>query len=299
MFPALLTTGLFALSAMAGRRLPHFFSGTQANLARLLLAATLLGLWSHFFGFGLGGAAFPWVLLSGCVGVGVGDLAMLQTYPHLGARRTMVMIQCLAVPLATLIEWAWLGHAPTLRQTGFAIMILAGVGLAMLPAKTAEPTHGLKAGLFFGFIAALGQGGGAVLSRKAYAVAAAAGQTLHGAGDGINTAYQRMIGGIVFMLLVWLYLKVARRSEAVRRPDWSGGWPWLVAAVLAGPSLGVSCFQWALMTEKTGIVLPIVATSPLLVIPLTRWVDGERITKRGVAGGLIAVGGVIGLTLVK
>jgi drug/metabolite transporter (DMT)-like permease len=299
MFAALLTTVLFAFSALAGRRLPHFFSGTQANFFRLVLSSALLGIWSHLFGFGLGGAAFPWLFLSGCVGFGVGDLAMLQTYPHLGARRTMVMIQCLAVPLATLMEWAWLGHAPTLRQTGFALMILAGVGLAMLPAKKDEPTHGLKAGLFFGFIAALGQGGGAVLSRKAYAVAQQAGQILHGAGDGINAAYQRMIGGICVTLLMWVYLKAARRAEESRRSDWSAGWPWLVAAALAGPSLGVSCFQWALMTEKTSIVLPIVATSPLVVIPLTRWVDGERITKRGVIGGLIAVAGVIGLTLAK
>ena len=79
----------------------------------------------------------------------------------------------------------------------------------------------------------------------------------------------------------------------------SRGWPWLVANALAGPSIGVSCFQWALMTEKTSIVLPIVATSPLLVIPLTRLVDGERITKRSVTGGLIAVAGVIGLTVVR
>jgi drug/metabolite transporter (DMT)-like permease len=299
MFAALLTTVLFALSALAGRRLPHFFSGTQANLFRLILAASLLGIWAHAFGFGLGGAAFPWLFLSGAAGFGLGDLAMLQTYPRLGARRTMVIIQCLAVPVATLLEWAWLGHAPTLGQTGFAILILAGVGLAMLPNKKDEPTHGLKAGLGFGLLAALGQGGGAVLSRKAYAVAALAGQIFHGAGDGINAAYQRMIGGIFVTVLMWLYLKATRGGEPTRQPDWNGGWLWLVAAALAGPSLGVSCFQWALMTEKTSIVLPIAATSPLLVIPLTRWVDGERITKRGVIGGLIAVAGVIGLTLAR
>ena len=299
MFAALSTTVLFALSALAGRRLFHFYSGTQANFFRLVLAASLLGLWSHLFGFGVGGAAFPLLFLSGCVGFGLGDLSMLQTYPHLGARRTMVMVQCLAVPLATLIEWAWLGHAPTLAQAGFAAVVLAGVGIAMLPAKSDEPTRGLKAGIFYGSLAALGQGGGAVLSRKAYAVAATAGQPFHGVSDGVNAAYQRMLGGIFVTILMAIYLKVTRHPDASRHADWSGGWPWLVASALAGPSIGVSCFQWALMTEKTSIVLPIVATSPLLVIPLTRLADGERITKRGVLGGVIAVAGVIGLTLAK
>ncbi len=299
MFAALLTTVLFSCSALAGRRLPLFFSGTQANFFRLLLAATLLGTWSQLFGFGLHGVAFPWLFLSGCVGFGLSDLAMLQTYAHLGARRTMVMVQCLAVPLATLIEWAWLHHAPTPVQSGFALVVLAGVGVAMLPSKRDEPTHGLQAGIFFGCLAALGQGGGAVISRKAYQVAQDAGQTFHGAGDGINAAYQRMLGGLFVTVLLWLYLKATRRAAGERPNNWSAGWPWLVANALAGPSIGVSCFQWALMSEKTSIVLPIVATSPLLVIPLTRLVDGERITKRGVAGGLIAVAGVIGLTLTK
>jgi drug/metabolite transporter (DMT)-like permease len=299
MFPALLTTVLYAFSALSSRRLFRFYTGTQANFFRLVLAATLLGAWSHLFGFGLHGAAFPFLFLSGCVGFGLGDLCSLQTYPHLGARRTMVMIQCLAVPLATVIEWLWLGHAPTLVQAGFAILILAGVGIAMLPTSKDEPTHGLKAGIFFGSLAALGQAGGAVLSRKGYAVTAAAGRPFHGVGDGVNAAYQRILGGILVTVLVWGWLKMTRHASDSRPPNWRRGWPWLVGGALAGPSVGVSCFQWALMTEKTSIVLPIVATSPLLVIPLTRWADGERITKRGVAGGIIAVAGVIGLTLEK
>ena len=313
MFAALLTTVLYAISALAGRRLHHFFSGTQANFSRLIIAATLLGAWSHRFGFGLHGPAFPLLFLSGCVGFGLGDLSMLQTYPHLGARRTMVMIQCLAVPLATLIEWVWLRHAPTPEQAGFAVIILTGVGAyrcrsgaaPAMPRRAAcarrsrrsPPSSRCSSDRLGG--TALGQGGGAVLSRKAYAVAAAAGQTFHGAGDGVNAAYQRMTGGIFITLLMWLYLKATRRPEESRSPNWSGGWPWLATSALAGSTIGVSCFQWALMTKGPGVVLPIVATSPLLLIPLTWWLDGERITKRAVTGGLIAVAGVIGLTLSK
>ena len=299
MFPALLTAVVFACSALSGRRLSHYFNGTEANFFRLCLAATLLGIYSHIFGFGLHGTAFPLLFLSGCVGFGVGDLALLQAYPHLGARRAMVLGQCLAVPLATAIEWVWLGHAPTLQQSGFALVILAGVSVAMLPANKDEPMHGLRAGILFGGLAALGQAGGAVISRKAYAVAAVAGQTFHGAGDGVNAAYQRMLGGLAVTILLWLYLRVRRPPGPHRVSDWRGGWAWLVGNALAGPSLGVSFYQWALMTEKTSIVLPIVATTPLLVIPLTRLVDGEPVTQRGVVGGVIAVAGVIGLTMVN
>jgi hypothetical protein len=37
-----------------------------------------------------------------------------------------------------------------------------------------------------------------------------------------------------------------------------------VAHVLTGPTLGVTCFQWALATTPSGIVLPIVALTPLV-----------------------------------
>jgi len=41
------------------------------------------------------------------------------------------------------------------------------------------------------------------------------------------------------------------------------------------------------------LVLPIVATTPLMVIPLSAWMEGDKPTMRSLAGGLIAVLGVI------
>ena len=300
MLAAFLTTILFSFSAISGRRLANHLRGTQANLTRLIFAAVLVGVWSHWFGFGLRAAAFPLLFLSGCVGFGIGDLALFQAYPRIGSRRTMVLVQCLAAPFAALTEWAWLGHAPTPAQAGFGALILAGVGVALMPGKAeTQPAPGLTAGILFGVLAAFCQGGGAVLSRKAYAVAATAGQTFHGAGDGVNAAYQRLLGGIAVSALFYLYLKIAHKPNATRKSDWPGAYPWLIANALAGPSLGVTCFQWALMTTPTNIVLPIVATTPLAVIPLAHWLEGDRVTRRAVIGGVIAVAGVVGLTLAK
>jgi drug/metabolite transporter (DMT)-like permease len=300
MLAAFCCTLLFACSAITGRRLSHLVPGTQANLTRLLIAATLLGLWSHFFGSGLHGPAFPFLFASGCVGFGVGDLALFQTYPRLGTRRAMVMVQCLAAPFAALAEWVWLNHSPTLPQAGFGLLVLTGVGLALMPAKNEpQPGTGLAAGFFFGTISALCQGGGAVLSRKGYAVAAAAGAPLHGLRDGINAAYQRMVGGILISAAFFLYLKLAHRPQTASKSNWAAGWPWAAANGMLGPAFGVTCFQWALMSSPTNLVLPIVATTPLVVLPLAHFIEGDRITRRAILGGLIAVGGVIGLTLSK
>lgn len=300
MVPSFLTIILFSLSAVSGRRLALHLHGTKANLLRLCLGAMMLGTFSHLFGFGLGGVAFPWLFVSGCVGFGLGDLALFQSYPRLGARRAVVMSLCLAAPMATLIEWAWLGYAPTLAQAGYAVLILAGVGLALLPHEDSdEPMHHLRAGVLFGLVAAFGQGFGAVLSRKAYAVAAEHGQAFAGVSDGLNAAYQRMLGGIVVSGLFLVYLRLAHKPDDKRPDNWSKAWRLLIFNSLCGPTLGVTCFQWALMTTPTHIVLPIVATTPLAVIPFAHFLDGDRVTKRAIFGGVLAVGGVIGLVLAR
>ena len=69
----------------------------------------------------------------------------------------------------------------------------------------------------------------------------------------------------------------------------------MLSDLLAGPALGVSCYQWALQTTKTGVVLPIVAITPLVIIPFSRYLEGERPTARSLAGGLVAVLGAVAL----
>jgi drug/metabolite transporter (DMT)-like permease len=60
---------------------------------------------------------------------------------------------------------------------------------------------------------------------------------------------------------------------------------------LAGPALGVGCYQWALMHEKAGVVLPIVALTPLVIIPFSGFIESEKPTMRSLLGGIIAVAG--------
>ena len=156
MLGAFLTVILFSFAAISGRRLTHYISGTEANLTRLLFVAMVLGVTTYWLRSTISLAAFPYLFASGCVGFGIGDLSMFQAYPRIGTRRTIVLIQCLAPPFAALGEWAWLGHAPTWTQAICGLVILAGVGIALMPGKAdAQPTHGLTAGICFGVVSAI------------------------------------------------------------------------------------------------------------------------------------------------
>lgn len=204
MFAALLTSLLFAMSAICGHRTATRLGGVEANFWRICGAFLFLAVWANLFGAGTTGAAFPVFVLSGLAGIGLGDTAYFQALPRLGSRRTVLLTQCLTAPCAALTEWLWLGTKLNLAEISCIAVILAGVAIAMAPGDHLKIAPGrLWPGMLASVIAAIGGALGAVLSRKAYAVAHAAGEH----PDPGTTGYQRVIGGAVALGLVFLIVK--------------------------------------------------------------------------------------------
>jgi drug/metabolite transporter (DMT)-like permease len=288
--PAFLTTILFSISAVCAQRTSKALGGVEANLWRLILATAFLGLWAHTFGQGLTGKAFPVFLWSGVLGFGVGDAALYQALPRIGSRLSILLVHCLAAPFAATTEWLWLDTRMSATQISAAVLVLAGVALALAPGRHLQVSRRtFWRGVAFGVFAAIGQGFGAVLSRHAYRVAKGAGEHV----DGLTAAYQRIIAGVAVALAVWFVVKArGQKSEAGEHTHRSEVWLWVLVNALTGPAFGVACYQWALSLHGTGIVLPIVALTPLVIIPFSRYVEGERPRKRSLAGGAIAVVGV-------
>ena len=297
MIQAVFTAILWAMSAVSAGRSTRLLGAGTANLSRLALATALLALWAHLFGQGLSGDSLPWLFLSGLVGFGLGDLALYGAYYRLGPRLGVLLCLCLAAPLGAFMEWVWLGTRLTLYQIFWSTMILVGVFAALAPdRRTATGVRAWTTGVALGAIAALGQGAGAVLTRKAFNVAGQAGQHI----DGGTAAYQRILGGLLLTAAVlfihrWRKQPDPSGADAAVEHPWRRAWPWVIANALCGPAIGVAFYQWALAIAPTGIVLAIVATTPLLVIPFTMVLDGERPTARSLAGGAVAVLGAAAL----
>lgn len=302
MLAALLTTLLFATSAVCGYRTAKQVGGVEANFWRITLATIFLTIWAFAFGKQFEGAP-GWFMLSGFFGIGLGDTAYFQALPRLGTRRTVLLLQCLTAPFAALIEWMWLGTKLNLAEAVCVGVILAGVAIALAPEDHLKISpHDWKIGIVASVLGAVGAALGAVIIRKGYAVIAEAGLSV----DAGTTGYQRVVGGILVPTVAVLALKwrsarahgpvFEEKTWQISREKWRRIWPWVLANALAGQTLGVTCMQWALKTTQSGIVAAIIATSPMVLLPMTRIVEGEKISLRSVLGVLVAVGGVIGLT---
>lgn len=305
MLPALLTTFFWSYCVIATRRSIHQLGENLANVARILLAVITLGLLAHLFGAGLGGGGYFYFFLSGVVGFGLGDIGVFYALPRIGSRFTLLLSQCLAAPIAGFAEWTWLGTTITPMQILAIITILVGITIALAPKKM--PTSDVPtfvAGIGFGVLAAMGQGLGAVLSRKAYAEANAEGNWIEVDGIlesiwmGATTGYQRLIGGAIVLVLFYLVSFFIRswytRPRSPHDKDSRLKKAKYVAlTAISGPILGIICFQWALASTPSVIIQPIVAMTPLVVIPLAWYFEGDRPNLRSVLGSLVSVGGVI------
>ncbi len=219
---------------------------------------------------------------------------MFGAISRIGPRLTMLLTHCLAAPLAAITEWLWLDTRLGVAEIACALVILAGVALALAPDRgIAIPRRAFWIGVLCGLGSAAGQGFGSVLSRKASAFYPQPHGVTEGIIAGATAAYERLVPGILVALVFYL---IARRTPETREPRaWPRAWPWIVANALAGPGVGVAVYQWGVATTPTGILMPVVATVPVITQFLVWKMDGHRPTRRTVLGGVIAVGGVIAL----
>ncbi|WP_339383477.1 DMT family transporter [Oculatella sp. LEGE 06141] len=221
------------------------------------------------------------LLLSGAIGIGVGDTAFFESLNCLGARRSL-LLEALSPPLAALLALVFLGEQLSVSAWMGIGLTIAGVVWVVVE-RTPETLKGTSRplrGISFGLLAALGQASGAVMSRAALATTEV---------SPLWSTLARLIAGVV-MLGLWI---------GVRRQSWQWFQPLQsvrMVSILIGASffstyLAIWLQQTALKYAATGIAQSLSATSPLFVLPVAIWL-GDRVSIRAIVGVLVALGGV-------
>lgn len=163
---------------------------------------------------------------------------------------------------------------------------------------------------YFGALVALGVPRAILLLSAAPVFATLGGVALLGEHVGGREALGigLTLGGIALVVagrLVTAAIGLAVLSSITghARP-WVGGlrkeyaWLKVAGASLIGTVGGIWLSQLALARcASTGVATTLLATSPIFALPLAHFVGHERITARGVAGTLLAIGGVVLLSL--
>ena len=299
MIASILTTIFFALSAVFGKRTADIFGSIAGNFWRLAIAAASLALITLLADpDSFARPTFLWFFISGIVGFGIGDIGLFLAYPRLGSRLTMLIDLCLAPVFGAIGEFLWLGTSIS-QSEGFAVfLILVGVGLALVSRRDSSRPHRRNiAGVLLATLAGCGQGFGAVIGRHAESLSADISIEISGA----SAAFQRVLGGLAVALIAHLMMRGSRCATTSSSPTTSKSRSlgWLTGTALFGPVIGVSCFQWALKDTPSALVLAIVATTPIVLIPLAALIEKDHPTKKSLVGAALAVGGVVWICLLR
>ncbi len=275
-------------SGFAGRVSPLGLNLLKGYFAIGYLSLTLAI--APFFGGARisGGTATSWLLLlmSGAIGIGIGDTFYFEALHDIGPRKTL-LLKVLAPAIAAILAWGTLRETLTV-QDGFGIGItIAGVAWVIserTPALTtsdspSNSTSQLR-GVMFALLAAITEAIGAVMSRMAF---------LETNVDPLWSTWLRLVGGaiVVMGMLFWQQTPVFLGDRLGRKQILLT----ILGVAFFSTYLGIWLQQIALKSTAAAIAQTLGATSPLFVLAITA-IQGKVVSGRSIVGAIAAVLGI-------
>jgi len=278
---AIVWAGASVLFKQIGKTIrPTEMNLLKGLLAMLMLAVTIVLLREPI------PALERWVvlflLISGAVGIGLGDTAYFTALNALGARRALLLMM-LAPPMTGLIALIFLGEQMTAMAWMGVVVTVAGVAWVITErtpgdqVKSQIPVKGIALGL----LAALCQAGGAVLSRAALTQSPI---------SSLQSSFLRLAAGAA-VLILWMFFRKEPSGQWLRAAAEKRLWGKILIAVLMGTYICIWLQQLALRNAQAGVAQTLMATSPLFILPIAA-VSGEKVTPRAVLGVVVAMLGI-------
>ena len=271
-------------SAPVSRKMGAFaFTRWRMVFATVMLggAATVMGTWGT-----LNPALIGVLVLSGFIGIFIGDTVLFACMNRLGPRRSGILFATHSMMSAVLAA-LFLGE----RMSGLAMvgcaLLVGGVMTAIAFGKRAgsesewEATRGrLAVGVGLGLVAALGQALGTLVVKPVMGPDV----------DPVAASAIRMAAGFGFhAVLLVVGWKPARLDAVMEKRDWL----LLAASAFMSMALGMTLILAALKYGSAGLVGMLSSISPILLLPLLWWKTRVPPTLGACLGAVLTVVGVV------
>ncbi len=277
---------LWAAASVLYGRIGQYLSPLKMNLIKnliavaMVLAVLLPGGRGLFSGIDLFAGIL--LLLSGGIGIGVGDTAYFGALTHLGARRA-ILLMILSPPITGILALIFLAENLSFGAWLGVMLTITGVAWVITERDSAADfgTNHKPLGIALGLLAAVGQAVGAIMSHAAF---------LHLNISPLRSALIRLLGGTLIVLICLPLLKDSpgRGYENLRS---FRRWRTIIFTVFIGTFMGIWLQQISLKYAAAGVAQTLFATSPLFVIPMVA-VMGERISLRAFLGAILSIVGI-------
>ena len=280
------------------------FFRTAIGTLTFIVVAVVLGIFTHIF-------LLPWNLwiitfLSFLFGQVIGDTAYFKAQKELGT--TIALAISMTFPLFTIIlSVIFLNHAFEYKMILSIVLIGAGIiviGKSKINAENKKSldseihaqkliSYTLFKPIVYALIASLGWAIGLVII---YYVTKQIGEILN--TDGVSSIISNVIrfpfALSILVVMVWRENRITNSPQylySFKKP--SQTWLVLLIASIIGTSLGAYLYTEAAHTAGAIVMSLLASASPLFSLPLTYWLNKERITKYVFLGILSTILGVI------
>ena len=219
-FFALAASFSWVLSQLFGHKPALYYGSLHFNRLRMIVASLLLVVMIMLNGnnWELASSQWKWIIISGIVGIGLGDFFLFIAMERIGPRRTGVLF-AINAPLAAFLAWLILNEELTFLII-FAIVIgFLGIALAVVYGSPKTNIHDwevtkppLWLGVSAGLLAALGQAAGVLFLRP----------VMEQGADPLQTSLIRVVAAGVFLWAMLIFEK--DKPKIWKIPPLSVGW---------------------------------------------------------------------------
>lgn len=276
---ALGSAASWALGSVLFRRLGDDLPPVALTFAKGVASVVLLGLALAMIGFNpIGTEAWLLLILSGLLGIAVGDTLFFLALNSLGAH-VVVILLTLGQVLTVILAVVWLGEQPQpLDWLGIGL-VLSGVTAVMWLRMSDEGGRTGMMGAIYGLLSVVAMAVSIILAKEALATAGS-----------VQATFIRMLAGTAGIFLFGQFTgRLHGNLEALRQPRFFGFFLLSVIVVTFG---GFWLSLAAIAHLDVAIANTLNATEPLFVLPLAAFVLKEKITLPVVIASLTTVVGI-------
>jgi drug/metabolite transporter (DMT)-like permease len=254
----------------------------QVNIDRMILASLiLLGIVLVFnFSLALTPSQFLNLIISGILGLVLGDSFLFKSFQLIGARLGIILMALVPV-LSTVLAYIFLNEVISLLGLLGMLITLAGILVVVLEKNSADKNYFSfnRIGIFFGFLGALGQASGLIFAKFAFE---------GGELNGFSASFIRLFSASLIIFPLAFTFK--RYKSPFRIYHWkSAAVKAIFVGTIFGPVLGITLSLIAIENAKVGIASTLMFTMPVIMLPISRFYFKEKFGWKAALGAVVAV----------
>ncbi len=280
---ALATAFCWAITSYAFTDATRKLGSIQVNIDRMILASIILILIIFLFNLNLNlnYTQVSNLVISSVLGLVLGDSFLFKAFQLIGARLGIMVMASVPV-LSTILAYFFLGEI--LSILGIAGMLLTIIGIITVVLEKPSGQNKIilnYRGIFYGALGALGQASGLIFAKFAFQA---------GELNGFSASFVRLSSASVMILPIAILFR--RYKNPVKLyPQNLHAVKSMLTGTTFGPVLGITLSLVAIEFAKVGIASTLMATMPVIMLPISKFYFKEEIGWKAVAGAVIAVAG--------